>query len=59
MLKLNDIRNKLSKRDIKLKDISDKTGVNLQTIYRLLKPHTEPKYSTVERLSDYIERHGI
>jgi len=55
MLKLKEIKERLS--DMNIRAISKKSNIPHWKIYQALKS-TDPKYSIVEKLSDYLETIG-
>ena len=60
MLQLKEIRDKLSKEHINLHVIAKAIQIDIRTLNRLIENEKyDPRHSTVELLSDYIERHGI
>lgn len=55
MLSLDDIKSRLN--DSRLSDVSEKTGISYQQLWRLSKnKDNNPKYETIKKLSDYF--HG-
>lgn len=53
MLTLEAIRKKL--QDRKLSVISEKTGISIPTLWKVRNGQSDPAYSTVKKLSDYME----
>jgi len=54
MLTIEEIRELLSDRNI-LK-VSEKTGIHHNTLYKLVRGETDPRYSILKKLSDYLEK---
>lgn len=53
MLTLEQVRQLMQDRNIKA--VASATGLNPHTIYRLVHDKTDPSFSTVKALSDYLE----
>jgi len=53
VLTLPEIKERLSDRN--LMEVSRRSGVSYQVVYNLVKDRTEPKYSAVKALSDYLK----
>ena len=57
ILSLNRMREMLADRNIS--SVSRNTGINRVTLSQIMNGTTDPKYSTMERLSNYLEeKHG-
>ena len=57
ILSLNRMREMLADRNIS--SVSRNTGINRVTLSQTMNGTTDPKYSTMERLSNYLEeKHG-
>lgn len=57
ILSLTRMREMLADRNIS--SVSRNTGINRVTLSQIMNGTTDPKYSTMERLSNYLEeKHG-
>lgn len=54
MLTLEQILEKLEDRN--LTKVAEKTGIHSNVLYRLTKDKSQPKYETIKKLSDYLEK---
>lgn len=53
IIRLDVIRGMLEDRN--LTKVSEAAGVSRPVLYQIIRGTTDPKYATVERLSDYLE----
>jgi DNA-binding phage protein len=53
MLRADEIRRRL--RDRNLSAVAREAKVSRPVLYQIMREDTDPRYSTVERLSDYLE----
>tara|TARA_B100001939_G_C16941311_1_gene618410 strand:+ start:1317 stop:1496 length:180 start_codon:yes stop_codon:yes gene_type:complete len=53
VLSLDEIRHKL--RDRNLTTVAKNAKVSRPVLYQIINNQTDPKFSTVERLSDYLQ----
>ena len=53
MLSIDEVRRRLEPMNIMY--VSRKTGVHSNAIYRLMRGDTQPRYATIEKLSNWLE----
>ena len=53
ILRLNEIRKMLEDRN--LTAVAKGAGISRPVLYQIMADKTDPRYSTLERLSDYLE----
>ena len=54
VLRLDEIRRRL--KDRKLTVVAKNANISRPVLYQIVNNHTDPKFSTVERLSDYLQK---
>jgi DNA-binding phage protein len=54
ILKLDDIRAKLQDRN--LTAVAKSANVSRPVLYQIMRGSTDPKFSTIEKLSDYLQK---
>ena len=54
ILKLDDIRAKLKDRN--LTKVAKSANVSRPVLYQIMRGSTDPKFSTIEKLSDYLQK---
>ena len=54
ILRLNEIRKMLEDRN--LTAVAKGAGISRPVLYQIMADKTDPRYSTLERLSDYLEQ---
>jgi DNA-binding phage protein len=57
MLELDAIRAAL--KDCNVQAVARSTGIHPNAIYRFLRGKTDPRYATVELLTQYIKKRGV
>jgi len=57
ILSLEEIRHKL--RDRNLTKVAKNANVSRPVLYQIINNETDPKFSTVERLSDYLQEDSV
>ena len=53
MLTVEQIRERLQHSN--LKAVAESIGIHYNTLYRLMKTESDPSYSTVKAVSDYLQ----
>lgn len=53
MLTVEQIRERLQHSN--LKAVAESIGIHYNTLYRLMKTESDPSYSTVKTVSDYLQ----
>ena len=53
MLRVDEIRRRLKDRN--LSAVSREADISRPVLYQIMREDTDPRYSTIERLSDYFE----
>lgn len=56
MLTIEEVRKRLKNKAWNLRAIAKEIGIHENALYRLVNGETNPLYSTVKLLSDYIEK---
>jgi len=54
VLRLDEIRRRL--KDRKLTVVAKNANISRPVLYQIVNNQTDPKFSTVERLSDYLQK---
>lgn len=54
MLRAEELRRRLADRN--LSAVSRATGISRPVLYQIMREEHDPRYSTMERLSDYLEQ---
>ena len=54
VLRLDEIRRRL--KDRKLTVVAKNANISRPVLYQIVNNQTDPKFSTVERLSDYLQQ---
>ncbi len=54
VLRLDEIRRRL--KDRKLTIVAKNANISRPVLYQIVNNQTDPKFSTVERLSDYLQK---
>lgn len=53
ILRVEEIRRRLKDRN--LSAVSREADISRPVLYQIMREDTDPRYSTIERLSDYLE----